>query len=300
LRNFATVIFQVNMDRRLFLSTAGITLASAGRLPAAATPAGPPGLIDTNVHLSHWTTRHTWVTSPEVLSAGLKRHGVSSAWVGSFEGVMHSDLAGANARLTRACAASGGLLRAFGTVNPTFPDWEDDLRRCHEEHRMPGIRLYPSYHGYQLDDPRFLQLLEIARRRRQLVQIVVTIEDDRSQNPALTAAPVQVAPLADALEKVPGVRVMLLNATTRVLGSAIPLVQRLTKAGALFEIATLEGVAGIEGLLQKVPDIRLCFGSHTPYFYFEAALLKLEESALTPAQLAAVRHGHASTALPAA
>ena len=131
-----------------------------------------------------------------------------------------------------------------------------------------------------------------------LVQIVVTIEDDRSQNPALTAAPVQAAPLADALEKVPGVRVMLLNATSRLLGSGIPLVQRLTKAGALFEIATLEGVAGIEGLLPKVPDIRLCFGSHTPYFYFEAALLKLEESALTPAQLAAVRHGHANAALP--
>lgn len=298
MRNFATVIFHVNMDRRSFLSTAGITLATAGRLPAAATPAGSPGLIDTNVHLSHWTTRHTWVTSPEVLSAGLKRHGVTSAWVGSFEGVLHSDLAGANTRLARACADSSGFLRAFGTVNPTFPDWADDLRRCHEVHRMPGVRLYPSYHGYQLDDPRFLQLLEVARQRRLLVQIVVTIEDDRSQNPALTAAPVQAAPLADALEKVPGVRVMLLNATSRLLGSGIPLVQRLTKAGALFEIATLEGVAGIEGLLPKVPDIRLCFGSHTPYFYFEAALLKLEESALTPAQLAAVRHGHANAALP--
>jgi predicted TIM-barrel fold metal-dependent hydrolase len=298
LRNSATVIFRVNMDRRSFLSTAGITLATAGRLPAAATPAGPPSLIDTNVHLSHWTTRHTWVTSPEALSAGLKRRGVTSAWVGSFEGVLHSDLAGANARLALACAGSGGLLRPFGTVNPAFPDWEDDLRRCHEEHRMPGVRLYPSYHGYSLDDPRFIRLLERASRRRLLVQIVVTIEDDRSQNPALTGAPVQTAPLADALEKIPSVRVMLLNSTTRILGST-PLVQRLTQAGAAFEIATLEGVAGIESLLQKVPDIRLCFGSHTPYFYFEAARLKLEESALTPAQLAAVRHVHASSLLPA-
>lgn len=288
-----------HMDRRSFLTTAGVTLAVAGRLPAAALPTVPSGLIDTTVHLSPWTTRHAWATTPAALSAGLKRHGVTSAWVGSFEGVLHTDLAGANARLASACAPSGGLLRAFGTVNPAFPDWEDDLRRCHEGHRMPGVRLYPSYHGYQLDDPRFLRLLDLAGRRRLLVQIVVTIEDDRSQNPALTAAPVQAAPLADALAKVPGVRVMLLNSTTRVLGSA-PLVQRLTQAGVAFEIATLEGVAGIEGLLQKVPDIRLCFGSHTPYFYFEAALLKLEESALTPAQLAAVRHVQATSILPAA
>lgn len=285
------------MDRRSFLTTAGIAVAAAGRLDAAGSA---PGLIDTNVHLSHWATRHSWAATTDTLAARLRRHGVTSAWVGDYDGALHSDLAGANARLATACATHGDLLRPFGTVNPTYPDWEDDLRRCHEVHRMPGVRLYPSYHGYQLDDPRFARLLHLATQRRFLVQIVVTVEDDRSQNPALTAAPVQTAPLADLLAEVRGARVMLLNATSRLFGSGIPLVQRLTKAGALFEIATLEGVAGIEGLLQKVPGIRLCFGSHTPYFYFEAALLKLEESALTPPQLAAVRHVHARAALPIA
>jgi hypothetical protein len=283
------------MDRRSFLTAAGI--AAVGRLDAAVPVSGSSGLIDTNVHLSHWSTRHSWATTPDTLAAKLRRHDVTSAWVGSYDGVLHSDLAGANARLATACATHGELLRPFGTVNPTFPDWEDDVRRCHEVHRMPGVRLFPSYHGYQLDDPRFARLLDLATQRRLLVQIVVTVEDDRSQNPALTAAPVQAAPLADVLERIQGARVMLLNSTSRLLGSGIPLVQRLTKAGVRFEIATLEGVAGIEGLLQKVPDIRLCFGSHTPYFYFEAALLKLEESALTPPQLAAVRHVHATSAL---
>ena len=272
-------------------------MACAGRIDAADASPLSSGLIDTNVHLSHWNTRHSWATTPAILAARLRRHGVTSAWVGTYEGVLHTDLAGANTRLANACATQADLLRPFGTVNPTFPDWEEDLRRCHEVHRMPGVRLFPNYHGYQLDDPRFVRLLDLASQRRLLVQLMVTVEDDRSQNPALTAAPVQTAPLADVLERLPGARVMLLNATTRLLGSGIPLVQRFTKAGVLFEIATLEGVAGIEVLLQKVPDIRLCFGSHTPYFYFEAALLKLEESALTPSQLAAIRHLHARSAL---
>ena len=48
-----------------------------------------------------------------------------------------------------------------------------------------------------------------------------------------------------------------------------------------FEIATLEGVGGIENLLKHIPYTRLLFGSNAPLFYFESALLKLRESALT-------------------
>lgn len=284
------------MQRRHFL-TATAALAAAP-LALGAVRAAPPELIDTNVSLGDWPTRRSWVTRPADLVAKFRRHGVTSAWTASFESVLHTDIAGANARLAEACSReSAGILVPFGTVNPTFPDWEDDLRRCRETHRMPGVRLYPNYHGYALDDARFGRLLELATRLGLLVQVTLTLEDDRSQNPVLTAAPVQPAPLADAIGKVRGARVMLLNGTSRLYGSAVPLVQRLTRSGALFEIATLEGVAGIEGLLQKVPDLRLCFGSHTPYFYFEAALLKLQESDLTAAQLAAVSHAHARAAL---
>ncbi len=285
------------MHRRHFLTRA----AGLAALPLAAVPASAaavPGLIDTNVSLGEWPARPSWARRPADLVARLRRHGVTSAWTGDLDSILQTDTAGANARLAAACAQEGaGVLVPFGTINPTLPDWEEDVRRCREVHRMPGVRLHPNYHGYGLDDARFLRLLELATRFGLLVQIAVTIEDDRSQNPALRAAPVQPAPLAESVERVPGARVMLLNGTTRLYGSAIPLVQRLNRSGVRFEIATLEGVAGIAGLLQKVPDLHLCFGSHTPYFYFEAALLKLAESDLTPAQLAAIRHGHAHSAL---
>ena len=118
-----------------------------------------------------------------------------------------------------------------------------------------------------------------------LVQIALSIEDDRSQNPALTAVPVNAGPLVGLVPKIPKARVMLLNSGSHVLGANPSLLQGLAKAGVHFEIATLEGVAGIESLLQRAPGIKVSFGSHAPYFYFEAALLKLQESALTDAQL---------------
>lgn len=289
------------MDRRTFLSAAAIAGAAGSVLrPVQAASAGAKsgGLIDTNVYLSHWVARHTWAASPAVLAEKLRHHGVTSAWVGSFEGVLHTDISGVNARLSDACAReSGGLLRAFGTINPSLPDWEEDLRRCHEVHHMAGVRLFPNYHGYTLDDRRFATLLEVAARRGLLVQIALNIEDDRSQNPVLTAVPVQAGPLVEIVPKIPNARVMLLNSGSRVLGANPSMLQGLAAVGVHFEIATLEGVAGIESLLQRAPGIKLSFGSHAPYFYFEAALLKLQESALTGVQLSAISHANAQTAL---
>lgn len=288
------------MERRRFLTRAA-PLAAVPLLARAAPATATSPLVDTNVSLGDWPVRHPAAATPAALSARLRRHGVTAAWAGSFDGVLHTDLAGVNARLAEACAATntGGGVRfvPFGSVNPTFPDWEEDLRRCHEVHRMPGIRLHPGYQGYPLDDPRFGRLLELATQRGLLVQIALSLEDDRAHHPSLTAGFVNAAPLPDLLTRLPAARVMLLNATSRILAPSNPLLLRLARVGVWLELSTLEGVAGLSGLLGRLPDLRLTFGSHSPYFYFESALLKLQESALTPAQLAAIRHGHADRAL---
>lgn len=287
------------MERRTFLTAAAAATAVPLLRPTSslAAPASS-GLVDTNVYLSPWTVRHARPDTPARVVEKLRQHGVTSAWAGSFEGALHTDIAGANARLADACAREGkGLLLPFGTINPTFPDWEEDLRRCHEVHGMRGLRLFPGYHGYALDDARFARLVELAAQRGLLLQIVVSIEDERSQSPILTVPPVQPAPLPDLLEKVRNVRVMLLNGGSRILGANNPLLARLTAARVSFDLATLEGVGGIGALLERRPDVRLSFGSHLPYFYFEAALLKLQESELSQEQLAAITRGHALAAL---
>lgn len=286
------------MLRRRFLAAATLTAATTPftRLPAV-TPVATAELTDVNLWTEAWVVRRPPTRDLAALLARLSRHGVTRGWAGSFEGVLHTDLAGANGRLAETCAETGGLLRPFGTVNPTFPDWEEDLRRCHERWSMPGIRIFPNYHGYDLADARFLRLLAAAAARRLVVQIVVSIEDERAQNPVLAAAPVPLAPLPEALRRTPGAKVMLLNAASRVLSASNPLARRLVDAGVVFDLATLETVAGLEHALHTVPGLRFSFGSHAPYYYFESALLKLRESVLTAEQAAAIRHGHAASLL---
>ena len=303
---FGTPTLMSHPSRRHFLqqvcgAAAGAVLAkpngteaaeergAAGDLPEAF-------LTDVNVHVGQWPFRRLNGDDPRSLVANLSRHGVKRAWTGSLEGLLQRDIAGVNSRLADACREHGrGVLIPFGTINPSLPQWEEDIRRCREVHPMPGIRLYPNYHGYKLDDARFVHLAELADGAGLIVQIAVQVEDRRTQNPLMAVSPVDLSPLPDVIRRFARLKVVVLNSSI-----SAPLATRLAGAGQLcFDLSHHEGLQGISHALQSVPLARLLFGSHSPLFMMEANLLKLRESPLTDDQLAAVAFENADRLLPA-
>ena len=72
-----------------------------------------------------------------------------------------------------------------------LPDWEDDLRRCIAQHAMPGIRLHPNYHGYGLDESRFLRILQAVTSAGRFLQIAAAMEQPVQQSGRRGAAGTQ-------------------------------------------------------------------------------------------------------------
>ncbi len=299
------------VDRRRFLQAGTLGIAAlaegTGHPRATAAPSGDdlpaladymvPGLVDVNVSLSHWPFRRLpWDQTTELVK-GLRSRNVTRAWAGSFDALLHRDVAEVNLRLEEECRERGsGILIPFGTVNPRLPDWEDDLRRCQEDLGMPGIRLHPNYHGYTLDDPDFARLLDRAAERRMIVQIALTMEDERTQHPLVQVPHVDARPLATHARRLPGLSLVLINAFRSLRAAALgPLAET---DNILFDIAMLENVGGVADLIRRVPPSRVLFGSHAPFFYFDSALFKLKESALDGADLEAISRGNAWRLLP--
>lgn len=252
-------------------------------------------IIDVNVSLSRWPFRRLRCDETPELVTMLRDRGVDQAWVASFDGLLHKDIAGVNERVAAECRRWGdGRLIPFGTVHPKLPDWEDDLRRCAEVHRMAGLRLHPNYHQYPLDDPDFVRLLKGAAGRGLLVQISLKMEDERTQHPLVRVPPVDASGLADTVAGIPGLRLMLLNGPGPLTqGAAL----KLAAAGVSFDIAMLEGMAGVARLIGQIGLERVLFGSHAPFFTWESARLKVTESGLDRAAEHAVLAGNAQRLL---
>jgi len=319
------------MDRKAFirrsaLASAGMTLGAGALGSAGATPdssgAGGIGLsdvsgatrsgygsdepltipaVDTNVTIGSFPFRTFKYDGTAAIARKLKAHHIGEAWTGSFESLFHKNIDAVNRSLAQECNTHGdGLLIPFGTVNPAFPDWEEDLRRCAEVYGMPGIRLYPGYHGYTLTDESFGRFIRQAIDWDLLVQIAIGVVDPRMEHPLVESEAVNPLPLIDLLKREETARIQLLFPFYHVRTDRLE--QMVRKTEVMFDISNLDATGSLRMALDgdhiyapglKIPAGRLVMGSHMPWFPLENVLFKFMESPLSSDEAGAILAGNA-------
>ncbi|MBL9129837.1 MAG: twin-arginine translocation signal domain-containing protein [Verrucomicrobiaceae bacterium] len=272
------------MNRRHFLHTTAALAAASATVPAAEDTT----CIDVNFSIGAWPFR----TLQPLDADAIRQRGITQAITGSLDALLQRDIAVVNARLAAACAKSGGALLPAGCIHPRLPAWRDDVKRCAEQHGMKVVRVLPNYHGYTLADAVFAELLDAVTTAGLALQIVAQCEDQRTQHPLVQIAPVDLKPLPDLLLTRPQARVMVLNANAAMITTALRGCTTLW-----LDCAMIESVGGIENTLKSWPADKLCLGTHAPVFYPESSMLKLQESELSAAQLAAITRDNARTFL---
>lgn len=245
------------------LSATACGLAQVGVADEGSPPAGAEPIIDTHVYVGQWPHERVGGDESAELATMLRKYDISSAWAGSFNGLFHKDIGGVNQRLAEVCAKRGdGQLIPFGTVNPTLPDWEEDVRRCHEVFRTPGIRLHPNYHGYSLDDPRFGRLVSLAASRRLIVQIVAWLEDKPRKWLRPHVEEVDLKPLATAVLKSPSVKLVITNGFTEIDDAVFRTLTALPQVS--FDFGRLKQADELRTLIAASSPDRIIFGSGAP------------------------------------
>jgi len=250
------------------------------------------GLIDTSVFCGYWPFRCLAQRTPDALKAHLQSRGVTLAWVAATEAILYPDPMQANEPLFEAISGDPFFV-PVAIVDVTLATWRRDAERCLRKWGCRALKLVPNYHGYKLSDPRVSELVSVAGEADVPVCVQMRMMDERAHHPLMKVPGVPAADVARLAQRSPEVRFLACGAYRHDLPG-------LSGAPNVWvEISSVESGQTLRSAVEARGPERLVFGSHSPFYYFEAVLAKLNvDPADVPAEtVLAVREVNARALL---
>jgi predicted TIM-barrel fold metal-dependent hydrolase len=250
-------------------------------------------IIDCNCDCGAYAFREYPQTSAaEVLQQG-RRFGITKMIMGSARAITFVSPQPANELLAAELAELGDeAVIPAAVLNPAYPGAMDDLHRCHEL-GFGALKLYPTYHDFDLTCHDTVLLAEQAGDWGWPVLVNVRVEDERHHHPLMKVPPLPVEQAITFARNVPSVRVILGMAATPEI---IAFLEGVERATAYAEVSYLKSpLNAMESLIEQTGSERLVFGSHLPFHYVQTAVAKVRESTISEAQKAAVLWDNAAS-----
>ncbi|MEK7405259.1 MAG: amidohydrolase family protein [Acidobacteriota bacterium] len=234
-------------------------------------------MIDVNAYLGHFAFRQLRHNTAAGLLRLMDSRRIERAVVSSASAITYRNAQSGNEEVAAEVKAQSDRLLAFAVISPFYAGWQDDLKACHEEFGMKGLRLYPRWHNYRLSDPACLELVNAAAERKMVVSIPIRVEDRRQRSWLVDVPDVELEEIAGLVKACPRAQFILVNGTGFV-GSALGRKQSGLPANYFIEISRLAAVLANEigQLVTNLGAERVVFGTGMPFNYPDPAVLKLE------------------------
>ncbi len=232
-------------------------------------------MIDANAYLGHFAFRQLRHNTGPGLTRLMDRFGIQRAVVSSAASITYRNPQPGNEELAAEVKADRGRLIPFAVLSPVYAGWRDDLKTCHEQFGMKGVRLYPGWHKYALTDPRCRELVNAAAERRMVVAIPVRVEDRRQQGWLIDIPDVELDDIAALIRACPNARFLVQNAAG-VAGSALGGAKLPANFAVDTARLTVEFGNDLARTIQVLGEDRVLFGTGMPFHYPGPALTRLE------------------------
>jgi len=242
-------------------------------------------LFDANAWLGPWPFQRFPEDAAEGLARRLQAEGIARALVSPADAVFLSDPREADEAFLRALGPFP-FLYPVPVVNPACGNAADLIRRFAGE-GVRAVRLLPSYQGLSADAPCMHRALEEAGRSGLLPVVQARVEDERAQHTLCRIPGLDVGAAASLARAFPELPVLV---PCLYHPEAVRLLREAPNARV--DIAYVERFRTLPTLLKEAPADRVLFGSHAPFLYVRAAVMKMQDPGIAPADLAAIGRGN--------
>ncbi len=246
-------------------------------------------LIDVNTSLGHWPFMRFEQDTAGKLADHLASAGVDRALVSATEAALFPDPHIPNGELF-AALVDQAVLMPLPTIDPTLSHWRDCLDTYALLRAPNAARVLPNYHRYTLDAPCVDDLASALLERGKAVLVVqMRLEDERNQYPLMQVPGVPADDVLGLARRHPDLAILCL---CPYLHEAVQLLNGAPNLHA--DIAFVELLDTLATFVSEVSSDRVFFGSHTPFLYTRANLMKVEQATVDTETLAAVTAGNAA------
>jgi len=244
-------------------------------------------IVDFCAYVGDWPTYELPYRTADGLLSLMDRCGIGAACVSLAGGMFSFDSREANERLVRAIEGYRDRLWPIGTLDPTIPTWREDLADGLERLGLAGFRLHPTYHDYTLDAPEVLDLAVLLADTGHPLFVALHVDEERFQHPAIRVPQVPIAGILSLIRQAPATTIVL---NTLKVEHALSLLEaELPLDRVYLDINQMDiPFDGLQVLVKTSGADHLVFGSQMPFLYPEAALMVVEHSGLSEAEIEAI------------
>ena len=234
-------------------------------------------IIDVNAYLGHFAFRRLRHNTAASLLALMDAKSIDKAVVSSAAAITYRNTQAGNEEVAEETKGHHDRLIPFAVINPFYAGWQDDLKICHDEFGMTGLRLYPKWHNYTLSSPCCRELVAAATERAMVVSIPLRVEDSRERSWLLNVPDMPLEEIVDLVKAHPKARFILLNGIGYT-GSPLGRKDNGLPSNYAIELSRLSAVLANEigRLIANLGAERIMFGTGMPFNYPDPALVKLE------------------------
>ncbi|WP_127586574.1 amidohydrolase family protein [Paenibacillus koleovorans] len=234
--------------------------------------------MDVNALLGQWPFRLVRKNTLEDLRKVHQMNDISGGYVASLNSVFYNDPFEGDEELHE--SIGGTEYKHVLTVNPELPGWERDIEEGLRRFDIHGVRVYPSYHPFDLNGKPMANLCRVLVKHGLPLFLTKRMDDERLDY-LVRQIQVPIDAVRQLIVSQPDLTIVLL--TTRIAELEAIKEAIVAHPRVYFDVSGLKDrVLIIEDIIQTFPVERMLYGSNHPLFALRSSRLLVDMAHVDP------------------